>query len=479
MHEGEPAGALDLVELVEQGGAIVVEDDLGAVALHRVELGARRVGRHHDDALRADVARGPRDRLRVVACRDGDDAARALGGSEREHLGERASRLERTGLLEELTLEPKLDADAIPERSGGDERRLVHDSGDPLGGGANLGEGDHRAERRPARAPRTATTIARTRVADVASDAMPIGHEGRDRRLARRRATPLLAVSLGAALSLGCVRRAEYDAVAADLLAARDEAHAMSLEAERLRVEALRLEADTRKARADKQELETKDAELARNAEDLALMNTELMNRLKGAGQSVEQLAHERGGLEQALTTTRPELADWRKQQAALGARSAQQQKLDAALRQAPDTQGLDLGIRGGHLVLTLPSDTFFEPGSVSVKAAGRPTLLRTAQALRGISGRHFRVVAHVDAARAASSGAPGISLDWQLSASRALAVTRELILAGVPASSLSAAAGAEYDPVDNDDTPAGHSRSRRIEIVFEPLPDEMGKPKP
>jgi chemotaxis protein MotB len=289
----------------------------------------------------------------------------------------------------------------------------------------------------------------------------------------------VLALSLVVAFSVGCVRRAEYDAVTADLNAAREEAHAMSLEAERLRVEGRRLEGNDQKSRAEKQELETKDAELAKNLEDLALMNTELMNRLKGAGQSVEQLAQERGSLEQALTTTRAQLAEWRKQQTALAARSAQERQLAVGLRVPLEQQGLTLGARGGYLVLTLPSDLLFEPGSVSVKAAGRPTLLQTAQALRGLSGRRFRIAAHVDAARPAPGGATPSSPNWQLTASRALAVTRELILAGVSPAALSATASAEYDPVVADDTPAGHARNRRIEIVFEPLPDEMGKPKP
>ena len=107
MDERQPARGLDLVELVEQGRAIVVEHDLGAVAADRVELGARRAGRHHDDARRTDVARRPRDRLRVVAGRDRDQAARALGRRQRQHLVERAARLERAGLLEALALEPE------------------------------------------------------------------------------------------------------------------------------------------------------------------------------------------------------------------------------------------------------------------------------------------------------------------------------------------------------------------------------------
>src|SRR5947207_19914 len=93
----------------------------------------------------------------------------------------------------------------------------------------------------------------------------------------------LVALSL-AALSLACVRRGEYDAVVADLHAARDEAHTSSLEAEQLRAAARRVELGAQKDRAEAMELRTKNAELAHNVEDLGLMNNELVNRLRGAG---------------------------------------------------------------------------------------------------------------------------------------------------------------------------------------------------
>ena len=89
-------------------------DDLGAVAAHRVDLGARRVGRHHHRARHADHARRPRHRLRVVAGRDRDEPARApLGRRATARLVERAARLERAGLLEALALEVEPHAGAL------------------------------------------------------------------------------------------------------------------------------------------------------------------------------------------------------------------------------------------------------------------------------------------------------------------------------------------------------------------------------
>ena len=58
----------------------IVEDDLAAVAFRGDALHGRRVGRHDDDARDVEHLPGERDRLRVVAGREGDDAAAALVG---------------------------------------------------------------------------------------------------------------------------------------------------------------------------------------------------------------------------------------------------------------------------------------------------------------------------------------------------------------------------------------------------------------
>lgn len=58
---------------------------------------------------------------------------------------------------------------------------------------------------------------------------------------------------------------------------------------------------------------------------------------------------------------------------------------------------------------------------------------------------------------------------NWDLSAQRALTVTRALIEAGVPASSLFAAAFGQQQPVASNDDPQGRAKNRRVEIA--PVP--------
>jgi flagellar motor protein MotB len=60
---------------------------------------------------------------------------------------------------------------------------------------------------------------------------------------------------------------------------------------------------------------------------------------------------------------------------------------------------------------------------------------------------------------------------NWELSAQRALTVTRQLIDAGVPASSLFAAAFGSGQPVSSNADEAGRAKNRRVEIAPVPRP--------
>ena len=60
---------------------------------------------------------------------------------------------------------------------------------------------------------------------------------------------------------------------------------------------------------------------------------------------------------------------------------------------------------------------------------------------------------------------------NWELSAERALTVTRALIAAGVPASSVFAAAFGAEQPVSSNADEEGRARNRRVEIAPIPRP--------
>lgn len=64
---------------------------------------------------------------------------------------------------------------------------------------------------------------------------------------------------------------------------------------------------------------------------------------------------------------------------------------------------------------------------------------------------------------------------NWELSAQRALTVTRALIAAGVPASSVFSAAFGSQQPVTSNVDEAGRAKNRRVEIAPMPRPAATG----
>ena len=79
MHEDEAEPALELHRVrVGLGVAVAVQHHLGAARRDRVHLDLRRGHRHDDGGAAAELLRGERHALRVVARAGGDHAARAL-----------------------------------------------------------------------------------------------------------------------------------------------------------------------------------------------------------------------------------------------------------------------------------------------------------------------------------------------------------------------------------------------------------------
>ena len=97
-----------------------------AVVARRLDLRHRRLRGHEDRGLDPGLARGPRDRLAVVAGTGRDDARLALGLAQRSDLVDGAANLERARALERLGLQVHGAARHAAEGLRGVERRHAH-----------------------------------------------------------------------------------------------------------------------------------------------------------------------------------------------------------------------------------------------------------------------------------------------------------------------------------------------------------------
>ncbi len=155
--------------------------------------------------------------------------------------------------------------------------------------------------------------------------------------------------------------------------------------------------------------------------------------------------------------------------------------------------QGVQVGFRHGRLVLQLPADLVFDPGSVDLKKGGKDALRAIGARVRegdAFAGRTFLVAGHTD-----NSPYP-VELpfrdNWGLSLARARQVLLFLTGAsvrpkdgpqpselggGVDPHQVAAIGYADTDPIAgtvSEQTREDQQKNRRVEIILEAADDEL-----
>jgi chemotaxis protein MotB len=117
-----------------------------------------------------------------------------------------------------------------------------------------------------------------------------------------------------------------------------------------------------------------------------------------------------------------------------------------------------------GLVIRLLTDQVLFDSGQAELKAQATPVLGKVADILAK-EGRHqVMVEGHTDNVPIRGSVFP---TNWELSTARASRVVRFLIAGGVAQMRLSAGGFAALHPIASNDTAAGRSRNRRVEIVL------------
>jgi chemotaxis protein MotB len=237
--------------------------------------------------------------------------------------------------------------------------------------------------------------------------------------------------------------------------------------------EVRRLTVEMRARDAQSGDLGAQAADAAHKVDDLVLLNAELSQRLKAAGQNVEQLASERGNLSQALSETRARLDELKRQQLAAEARAGQFREVLKSLQKMVDAGKLKVVIRRGRMLIELPNDVLFDSGKTAIKDVGRASIGEVAKALKGMKDRTFQVGGHTDDQRVHGGK---FASNWELSTARAVEVTKLLVESGMDPKTLSAAGYGEFAPVADNTSDDGRAKNRRIEIALVPNIEEMVK---
>ncbi|MDN3555950.1 OmpA family protein [Halomonas maura] len=148
---------------------------------------------------------------------------------------------------------------------------------------------------------------------------------------------------------------------------------------------------------------------------------------------------------------------------AAGGGIGAYMDKQEEQLRQ--DMQGTGIGVerRGDDIVLNMPSSVTFGFDSSELTMTARNALNDVSSVLTQYPETRVNIAGHTDSTGEAA-------YNQQLSERRAQAVGNYLSQTGVAANRLYMSGYGENQPVASNDTEAGRSQNRRVEITLSPI---------
>ena len=132
--------------------------------------------------------------------------------------------------------------------------------------------------------------------------------------------------------------------------------------------------------------------------------------------------------------------------------------------------EGYDVAFNAaaGTVTVTLPDAILFDSGKASLKSTNNKELDHIYSVLREkYAGREIEVVGHTDTDPIRKSKWAD---NWELSAERALTVTRYLIKKGINESKIEAVGCGPARPIASNANAAGKRKNRRVEIVVHML---------
>lgn len=120
-----------------------------------------------------------------------------------------------------------------------------------------------------------------------------------------------------------------------------------------------------------------------------------------------------------------------------------------------------------GKLTVNMEAAILFDSGKADVKPEGLDILNKMVETLKNVSDKAIRIEGHTDMVQITGALTRTFPTNWELSAARAINVTRFLQQQGIDPRNLSAAAFAEHKPVADNGTKEGRAKNRRIEITL------------
>ncbi len=253
-----------------------------------------------------------------------------------------------------------------------------------------------------------------------------------------------------------------------------EEADNLSKELATLQQKYQNLTAENEALKAQVAKLNGTVADLAKGKEKLAADNKELEKLLKAKSdslsQSIAELRQRVADLESENARLQGNIADLQK---------AKEEKVQEVSKTYEDlldkmkheiSQGqVTISELKGKLTVNMVDAILFDSGKSEVKPEGLAVLQKVVDILKSVKDKAIRIEGHTDNIQIVGALTRKYPTNWELSAARAINVTRYLQQQGIDPANLGAVAYGEFKPVADNGTDEGRAKNRRIEIVLVP----------
>ncbi len=283
-----------------------------------------------------------------------------------------------------------------------------------------------------------------------------------------------IVMTLAAALAVGIagctVMRSTYDQKASEADALAKRYAALSAENASLKEQVERLSADLSAETRQKEKLATDLAYVSGQRDKLSQDRDELNEVLRSRSDALSQNVFE---LRKKVAELEEENSRLQRENARLArVREEQVQKVSSTYEGLLEkmkeeiAQGqVTISELKGKLSVNMVDAVLFDSGRADVKKGGLAILRKVVSILKDVRDKSIRVEGYTDNVPISAALVKRYPTNWELSAARALNVTRYLQQQGIDPALLSAVAHGQYDPVADNATPEGRAKNRRIEI--------------
>ncbi|HZV82717.1 MAG TPA: OmpA family protein [Geobacteraceae bacterium] len=211
-------------------------------------------------------------------------------------------------------------------------------------------------------------------------------------------------------------------------------------------------------------------AERKELVQDLKASQNESLQRISELRQKIadqealnERLKQEVSGLKQEIVRIQKA-----KEEEVLTTSKTYEQLLDMMKHEISQGQ-VTISELKGKLTVNMVDAILFDSGKAEVKEDGLAVLRKVIDILKTVKDKSIRIEGHTDNVPIRGQLAARYPTNWELSAARAINVTRYLQSQGIEPQVLAAVAYGEFKPVAANDNEEGKARNRRIEIILVP----------